>query len=199
MPNSPRKTSDQQVIQRILAGDIDEFEILVVQYQKDVMNLVCKHVPYDEIEEIAQDAFIRAYQALPSFNFKSSFKTWLNTITIRTCYEYWRKHYRSREVTIGSMTEAQLQWLEEILSEKDSQSLKERGEQEEAREVLKLALDHLSPEDRIVLELVHLEGKSGKEAATLLGWSLANVKIRSFRSRQKLYKILSEMSNAEKE
>jgi RNA polymerase sigma-70 factor (ECF subfamily) len=56
--------------------------------------------------------------------------------------------------------------------------------------VLKYALNKLSPEDRMVIELVYLEGLSGKEAAELLGWSLANVKVRLFRSRKKLQKLL---------
>jgi RNA polymerase sigma-70 factor, ECF subfamily len=58
--------------------------------------------------------------------------------------------------------------------------------------MLDWAMDRLSPEDRMVVELIYLEGLSGKEAADLLGWSVANVKVRAFRSRNKLRKLLSE-------
>ena len=72
-----------------------------------------------------------------------------------------------------------------------NQITSEKNLQKEAGELLGRALDRLSPEDRMVLEMVYLEGLSGKEAAGLLGWSVANVKIRLFRSRKKLRKILA--------
>ena len=67
----------------------------------------------------------------------------------------------------------------------------------EAGEVLEWALERLSPEDRTVLELIYLEGFSGKEVALQLGWSVANVKIRSFRSRRKLEKLLRNVLEGE--
>jgi RNA polymerase sigma-70 factor (ECF subfamily) len=93
---------------------------------------------------------------------------------------------------MSSFTEEHQVWLEEALSDESSQSYHERGLQKEAREILDWALDRLSAEDRMVLELVYLEGHSVKEAARLLGWSTANVKVRSFRSRKKLYNLLSK-------
>ena len=68
----------------------------------------------------------------------------------------------------------------------------EKNSQKEAVELLGRALHRLSPEDRMALEMVYLDGLSGKEAAVLLGWSVANVKIRLFRARKKLRKILAE-------
>jgi RNA polymerase sigma-70 factor (ECF subfamily) len=189
-------SSDSEIIQRVLKGETDAFETLVIRYEKDILSVVATHVPYDQVEDTAQEVFVRTYKSLPSFKFKSSFKTWVQTITIRTCYDYWRKHYRSREILISSMTEPQQEWLDRIMSNDESQ-LKETSTQEEAREVLNLALNQLSPKDRVILELVHLEGKTGKETASLLGWSIANVKIRSFRARQKLFKVLSKMKSKE--
>ena len=78
-----------------------------------------------------------------------------------------------------------------MISEQAEQALYEKGLQDEARELLDWVLGRLSAEDRMVLELVYLEGLTGKEAADLLGWSVANVKVRSFRSRKKLEKILA--------
>lgn len=192
-------SSDSETVQKVLDGDADVFEHLIIKYEKDILKTVSMHVPYDQVEETAQEVFVRSFKSLPTFEFKSSFRTWVNTIAVRTCYDYWRKHYRSREVPISSMTESQQEWLEKVMSDNESQILKEKNTQEEANEVLRLALDQLSSEDRMIVELVHLEGKSGKEAASLLGWSIANVKVRSFRSRQKLYTILSKMRKSEKE
>ncbi|NIO03758.1 MAG: sigma-70 family RNA polymerase sigma factor [Proteobacteria bacterium] len=71
------------------------------------------------------------------------------------------------------------------------QSFDDKDSQKKARELLDWALDRLSPEDRLVLELVYLEGLSGREAADLLGWSVANVKVRSLRARSKLPNLLA--------
>ena len=79
-----------------------------------------------------------------------------------------------------------------MISDQSSRLFNEQSSQQEAKEVLDWALDRLSAEDRMVLELVYLEGLSVKEAAELLGWSVANVKIRSHRSPKKLRKLLAE-------
>lgn len=67
---------------------------------------------------------------------------------------------------------------------------REEGLKKEASELLEWALSKLAPEDRMVIELVYLEGYSGREAANLLGWSVSNVKVRSFRLKRKLKSIL---------
>ncbi len=91
---------------------------------------------------------------------------------------------------MSSLTERHQDWLEEVMSDESNQSFYEKRSRQEAIEILDWALGKLSAEDRMIMELVYLEGLSGKEAADLLGWSVANVKIRSFRSRKKLEKLL---------
>ena len=151
-----------------------------------------KHVPYEQIEETAHDVFVRAYRSLPTFKNKSPFKNWLSSIAVRTCYDFWRKQYRSRELPMSSLSEKQQHWLETTISDQSSRSFYEQGVQQEAKDVLGWALSTLSAEDRMVMELVYLEGLSGKEAAKLLGWSVANVKVRVFRCRKKLQKLLAK-------
>ncbi len=93
---------------------------------------------------------------------------------------------------MSDLTESHREWLEASISDESDQSFEDHGRQKEAREVLDWALGKLSPEDRMVFELVYLEGLTGKEAANLLGWSVANVKVRSFRCRKKLKACLSD-------
>jgi RNA polymerase sigma-70 factor (ECF subfamily) len=81
-----------------------------------------------------------------------------------------------------------------MMADQATQSFQEEDTREETAAVLDWALNQLSAEDRMVIELVHLEGMSGKEAAKLLDWSVANVKVRSFRVRKKLQKILTNAS-----
>lgn len=93
---------------------------------------------------------------------------------------------------MSSLGDGQREWVERAAADPSGGSIDDIGREVEAREVLDWALARLSPEDRMVLELVYLEGLSVREVADLLGWSTANVKIRSFRSRRKLQKLLKD-------
>ena len=188
--NSSGKPSDAEIVHRVMDGDINAFESLLVRYKGHVLEVVKKHVPYNEVEETAHNVFVRAYQSLPTFKQRSSFKQWLSGIAVRACYDFWRKQYRSREMPMSSLTEEHKEWLEKVASDRSHQSFDDMDSQKKARELLNWALDRLSPEDRMVLELVYLEGLSGSEVADLLGWSVANVKVRSFRARRKLRNLL---------
>jgi RNA polymerase sigma-70 factor (ECF subfamily) len=190
MQNDPIKSSDTEIVRRVLNGDVNAFESLLIRYKDTVLKIVKKHVPYNDVEETIQNVFLRAYQSLPSFKGESGFRQWLSSIAVKTCYDFWRKTYRSREVPMSVLTEKHQNWLEEVITEQSEQAINEKGSQNEARELLDWALRRLSAEDRMVMELVYLEGFSGKEAADLLGWSVSNVKVRCFRSRKKLEKIL---------
>lgn len=192
MDNDVSTPGDVEIVRQVVAGDVNAFEHLLEKYQNHVLRILKKRLPYDQIEETAQDVFIRAYQSLPTFRGESGFKQWLSTIAVRTCYDFWRKHYKSRELPVSSLTERHQAWLEGAIADQSSQSFYEKGLQKEAREILDWALNRLSAEERMVLELVYLEGYSVKEAADLLGWSIANVKVRSFRSRKKLHKLLTQ-------
>jgi RNA polymerase sigma-70 factor (ECF subfamily) len=193
MPDDATSQKDFEIVRRVIDGDVNAFESLLVKFKDPVFNMVSKHIPHGQVEEVAHDVFIRAYQSLPSFKYKSSFKQWLFAIAIRSCYDFWRREYRSRELPISSLTENDQRWLEEAVADQSSQANYEENARKEARELLDWALNRLSAEDRMVLELVYLDGCSVKEAADFLGWSIANVKVRSFRSRKKLRKLLTGM------
>lgn len=185
-----QKPSDSEIVRRVLDGNVNAFEGLMERYGDHVLRIVKRHVPGREVEETVQEAFVRAYRSLANFQGGAHFKAWLSSIAVRTCHDYWRKAGRSREVPMSSLSTGHVEWLEKVLSDQSNQFFREREAGKEAGEFLEWALDRLSPEDRMVLELVYLEGLSGKEAARQLGWSVANVKVRSFRSRRKLEKLL---------
>jgi RNA polymerase sigma-70 factor (ECF subfamily) len=194
MVTDSHSPTDAEVVYQVISGKVNYFEILLKKHEARVVRIVKKHIPFDKVEEVAQDVFVRVYQSLPNFKRDDSFKQWLSTITLRTCYDFWRKHYRYREIPVSSLSEKHQIWLEEVMATRSTESFDKRAAQKEAREILDWALDRLSPENRMVLELVYLEGYSVKETANLLGWSTAKVKVRSFRSRKKLHKLIKEMS-----
>jgi RNA polymerase sigma-70 factor (ECF subfamily) len=184
--------NDSEVIHRVVRGEVNAFEILMNRYQEQVLRIVKKRVPYGRIEEMAQEVFIRAYQGLPAIRQKENFRHWISSIAVRTCYDFWRKEYRQREIPISDLTDDHGKWLEDVSAEK-SPSHDQNLRRKEAAELLDWALARLSAAERSVFELVYLEGLSGKEAASLLGWSVANVKVRSYRCRKKMKKLLSEL------
>lgn len=191
-----RAETDADIVQRVLDGDVNAFSVLLERYQELVLRIVKKHVPYGQVEETAQDVFIRAFQSLKGLRETDRFKQWLSSIAVRTCYDFWRRHYRNRETPQSQLSDEHRNFLDLALADASSSQWSELGKRAEAREILDWALDRLSPQDRMVLELIYLEGYSGKETAALLGWSVANVKVRAFRSRKKLEKLLHEQGSA---
>jgi RNA polymerase sigma-70 factor (ECF subfamily) len=189
MENDPPSPSDEEIVRRVLAGEVNAFEYLVRRYQRLVLATVKKHAPFDCVEDIVQDVYLRAYRSLPGFRRTDRFAHWLSVIAVRACYDFWRQRYKSRELPMSSLAEEHVAHLEAAASDEGA-PCDEKALQREAREALDWALGKLSAGDRMVLELVYLEGRSVKEAAGLLGWSVANVKVRLFRSRRKLRGLL---------
>ncbi|MBF0317066.1 MAG: RNA polymerase sigma factor [Nitrospirae bacterium] len=180
--------SDEDVIAAILGGATDDFEIILRRYERYVFAIVIKHVPYETCQEVAHEAFIKIYYSLGSFKGKTPFKHFVATIAVRTCYDYWREHYRSMEAPMSSLTQEHNKWCDSIIAEESLEGFKRQQDTKEAREVLQWALSAMSAEERMVLTLTHLEGLSVKETAQLLGWSAINVKVRAYRARTKLKK-----------
>jgi RNA polymerase sigma-70 factor (ECF subfamily) len=193
MQNGSNKRSDEEIVRQVIEGDTNAFGYLLERYRDYVFSIVMKQIPEYNTEEIAHDVFVRAYQSLPTYRFKGDFSHWLSKIAVRTCYDFLRKKYRSREQPLSSLTEDQLYWIDRVTSDRTGNAFDDETAHRDARDVLRWAMERLSPEERTVLELVHIEERPVREAAELLGWSTANVKIRAFRSRKKLRKILEKL------
>ena len=190
MPDETQTTRDTDTIRRILAGDVNAFEIIIDNYKNFIFSIVQRHVPPHWVEDTAQEAFIRIYKALPGLDHESRFKQWMASITIRTCYDTLRTHYRSREISMTALAGDGEHAVENRLTEQARAAFRNDCNVNETKAMLSRALDQLTPENRILIELIYLEGYSIKEAASILGWSTANVKIRAYRSRQQMNKIL---------
>jgi RNA polymerase sigma-70 factor (ECF subfamily) len=185
--------SDEEIIHRVVYGDVDAFRHLLDRHHARVFGIISRRVPRGDAEEVAHDAFVRAYTSLSTYERKGDFVSWLSKIAVRACYDYWRERYNRREQPMSALSEDQLKWVARITYDQSSRAHGERVSMHEARDLLRWAMRRLSAEDRSVLELVHIEGRSVKEAAELLGWSIVNVKVRAYRSRKKLRAILGEI------
>lgn len=195
MQNVTTVITDSDIINQVIEGQVNAFESLITKYGDFVSRIVKKHIPCNEIEDVTQNAFIRIYQSLPMYKGTGEFKSWLSSIAVRTCYDYWRKAYKSREISMNCITEDHQKWLENAVSKESLSLIHDKDSKRMATELLEWALGKLSAKDRMILELIYLEGRSGREVADLLGWSIANVKVRSFRLRKKLKSILNSALN----
>ena len=182
--NAPEQVpNDERLIKAVLAGDDEAFSELVRRYKPKVFRLAARFVrDNDELDDICQEAFIKAYQSLKKFRGDAPFEHWLTKIAVNACYDMLRKQSRKRD-------NVPLDSVDFSIGEPQSPSSSSGSE---AWDILKNAFVKLRPEDRLVITLLNLEEKSVRETASLTGWSEANVKVRAFRARKELKRILED-------
>jgi RNA polymerase sigma-70 factor (ECF subfamily) len=182
--NAPEQVpNDERLIKAVLAGDDEAFSELVRRYKPKVFRLAARFVrDNDELDDICQEAFIKAYQSLKKFRGDAPFEHWLTKIAVNVCYDMLRKQSRKRD-------NVPLDSVDFSIGEPQSPSSSSGSE---AWDILKNAFVKLRPEDRLVITLLNLEEKSVRETASLTGWSEANVKVRAFRARKELKRILED-------
>lgn len=184
---------DYEIIQRILDGDTEAFEVIVRRYETYLFAILRKHIPMESINDVAHDVMINAYTSLSGYGGKSAFKHWLATIAVRTCHDYWRKSYKSREIPLSALSEEHQQWLDMAAAANSHEAYKDKEFEAEGREMLCMALGCLDATDRMIVSLVYLEELPVKEAAALLGLSMINVKVKAHRARARMRKHLAKL------
>jgi len=177
---------DISIIARVTGGDVNAFGLLLTRYEKPVTNIVAAHVPGEHVAEVAHETFIRAFKALSGYEPRGPFLNWLTTIALRSCHDFWRERYRRREAPASDLSDDGQLFMETALAADSREEFERLAQAREAKELLALVLDRLSPMDRLVLTLTALEERSVSEAAEMLGISVPNVKIRAHRARHKL-------------
>lgn len=185
---------DREIIEDVRGGNADAFAELIDRHENRVFIIVRGHLPAARVREVAHDVFCRAFRSLGNFRFEKPFEHWLSKIAVRTCYDFWRKEKRRKEVTFSVFSDDDgREVLDGIISgaAEDEYDLNQR--RRFAREMIFRLLEELSPEDRMALSLVYLEGRSVKEAAGLMGWTVANIKVRNHRARKRLQSLASQL------
>ena len=179
--------TDAELISAARNGDPASFEPLVAKYQGRVFATARRYARREsEVEDIVQEVFIKAYQKLDGFRGEAPFEHWLMRLAVRTCYDFLRRHQRNRETTFSELTEAESDWLDRFVVQPESAS----EEAEAARQLIDKVLSRLSPPARLVITLLEIEERSVKEISEITGWSVPLVKVRAFRARAEMKKIL---------
>jgi RNA polymerase sigma-70 factor (ECF subfamily) len=183
--------SEAELIAAVLGGDSASFEPLVAKYSPRVFATARRYARRDsEIEDIAQEVWLKAFDKLKSFRGEAPFEHWLMRMTVRTCYDFLRGHQRNREASFSELSEPESDWLDRFVAEPANAT----ESADAAKALINRVLDRLSPEARLVIQLLEIEDRSVKEIAELTGWSVPLVKVRAFRARGEMRKILARMA-----
>lgn len=196
----------RRAVRRVQAGDIAAFDALYDAFAGDVAADLVRRLPSPgDVQEVAQDAFVRLYRALPGYRFSSPLRSFVLGIVRRAAADFFRKRYRSRETAFSAFASADADAADETDEERIDrlraasagfgESAADRAA--EANELVHRALAGLSPDDRALVTLVELEDMPLADAAKQLGCSLAAVKVRAFRARKRLKKILETLQRQE--
>jgi RNA polymerase sigma-70 factor, ECF subfamily len=184
--------NDQQLVQRVQKGDKSAFDLLVLKYQHRVLKLVSRFVnDAAEAQDVAQDAFLKAYRALPSFRGDSAFYTWLYRIAINTAKNTLVSN-RRRPVDFDLDLQDPEQY-ERHARLKDVDTPEGVLLTEEIREVVEHAMAQLPEDLRTAIVLREIEGLSYEEIAEAMDCPVGTVRSRIFRAREAIDKRLQPL------
>ena len=181
-----------EAVQRVLDGETEAFAAIVNAHQKLIAADLSRRLPAQDVQEVAQDTFVRAFRSLPSFRREAPFRIWILRIARHAAMDFWRKQYRRRDRVFSDLDESAMMNVEESHQTQVAEQAADEEARESARERLEAALLRLSPDDRAVITLVELEERSMEDAALRLGCGLSAVKVRAFRARRRLRAILED-------
>jgi RNA polymerase sigma-70 factor (ECF subfamily) len=183
--------TEAELIAAVLQGDAASFEPLVAKHSPRVFATARRYARREsEIEDIAQEVWLKAFDKLKSFRGEAPFEHWLMRMAVRTCYDFLRGHQRNRESSFSELSEPENDWLDRFVTAPETAS----DNADAAKLLIGRVLEKLSPSARLVITLLEIEDRSVKEIAALTGWSVPLVKVRAFRARAEMRKILAKMA-----
>jgi RNA polymerase sigma-70 factor (ECF subfamily) len=183
--------TDAELIAEVLRGDAASFEPLIQKYSPRVFATARRYARREsEVEDIVQEVWLKAFQKLKGFRGEAPFEHWLMRLAVRTCYDFLRAHQRNRESSFSDLSQPESEWLDHFINEGDQTNEKT----EAARQLIERILAELSPAARLVITMLEIEDRPVKEIAKLTGWSATLVKVRGFRARAEMRKILARIA-----
>lgn len=187
---------DDELVEAVLNGNETAFESLFSRHSRRIFS-IARHFfrQQDTVEDIVQETFTKAYISLSSYRRGASFAHWLARIAVNNCYDELRRRQKRGESLFTELSDDDGVWLENTLAPFSFQVHLKDQDHARAAELTDLLLEKLSPEDRLVLVLLHAEELSVREISLLTGWSEAKVKIRAFRARAVARKAIKRLLN----
>ena len=202
LPRARVETEEQDVdfdvpacIREVQEGDEDAARDLMERLYPLVLKLVRAYLPRRTAEEdLVQTVFMKIFARLHQYSGLVPIERWVCRITVNTCLNQLQKEKIRPEWRFSDLSDTQQRFLEQLPAPEGSCS----GNGTLAAEVVVRLLRMLKPADRLVIQLLHMEQKSILEIAEITGWSIPMIKVRAFRARNKLKKLLRDMEPAMK-
>jgi RNA polymerase sigma-70 factor (ECF subfamily) len=190
---------DQQLVERAQRGDKRAFELLVLKYQRKLGRLLSRFVRDPaEVEDVTQEAFIKAYRALPNFRGDSAFYTWLYRIGINTAKNYLVALGRRAPTTTGFDNE-EAEGFEDADQLRDASTPESELEGKEIAATVNRAMDALPQDLRTAITLREIEGLSYEEIASVMNCPVGTVRSRIFRARDAIAAELRPLLGTDKD
>ncbi len=175
---------DAELVSRVRAGDKQAFDLLVIKYQRKIMRLLSRMIRDPaEIEDVAQEAFIKAYRALPQFRGDSAFYTWLYRIAINTARNWLAANKRAPSTPSGFENEEGETFNESDVLTDGSNPESEMASRQIAETVNK-AINDLPEELRNAIVMREIDGMSYEDIAESMNCPIGTVRSRIFRARE---------------
>ena len=184
--------TDQQLVERVQKGDQKAFDLLVLKYQHRIVNLVSRFVRNQaDALDVTQDAFIKAYRALPNFRGESAFYTWMYRIAVNTAKNYLA--VQSRRPFGMEQDIAEIEQFEGDNALKEYATPENLLLRDEIQETVVKAIEELPEDLRIAITLREVEGLSYEDIAVAMDCPIGTVRSRIFRAREAIDKQLKPL------
>ena len=184
--------TDQQLVEKVQRGDKNAFNLLVTRYQHKVMHLVSRYVKSSgDVADVTQEAFIKAYRALPSFRGDSAFYTWLYRIAVNTAKNYLVSQGRKPPGSDIDAQEADYYDGGEALH--DNSTPERALLSNEIESTLFKIVERLPDDLRMAITLREMEGLSYEEIAAVMDCPVGTVRSRIFRAREAIDKVIQPL------
>lgn len=178
---------DQQLVERVQKGDKRAFDLLILKYQHKIFAVISRFIrDHSEVQDVAQDAFIKAYRALPNFRGESAFYTWMYRIAINTAKNYLVARNRRPPATDLEVEDAEFYSGNEAMHEMNTPESSLM--RDELQAVIDLAFQELPEDLRRAVTLREIDGLSYEEIAAAMDCPIGTVRSRIFRARESIDK-----------
>lgn len=186
--------SDDELVDAACRGETPAFECLVLRHRAAVGRVVARFFgdPAD-IDDVSQEAFVRAYNGLSRKNPDSPFRFWLLRVAANCALDLLRQRTRRATRPVGKLDADEADWIERHMAADSVEKHRQLERAREARAILEKVSTQIAPKDRLVLYLMVVEEMSVDEVARMMGWSKSLVKVRAFRARRSLRKSILKL------
>jgi len=192
--DQPEAEFERSLIRRAQRGDRAAFDALVRRYDQEVLRMALRIVrSVEEAQDLYQEAFLKVYRSIGRFRLEAKFSTWLYRVVMNVCLDHLRRQKSRNEAQMPENEDGQPDFVQTIPEERPVLNPERALQAQEIGSRLQLAMERLSPRERMVFELKHCEGMKLKDIGEMCGTSEEAAKNSLFRALQKLRTELQDL------